>query len=113
MTHYIRRPHLGQDRGQALIETAIALPLLLLVSVSIFEFGRAYQTSQVITNAAREGARAAVMPGTTVDDVKARVKSYMQDGELGNYNIATVTVDQNKVVGLGAHKPTAPLLKVG
>ena len=112
MTHYIRRPNLGQDRGQALIETAIALPLLLLVSVSIFEFGRAYQTSQVITNAAREGARAAVMPGTTVADVKARVKGYMHDGELGNYNIATVTVDQNKVVAIGAINASATMVKV-
>ena len=41
------------ERGAALIETAMVLPLLLLVTVGIFEFGRAYQTWQVLTNAAR------------------------------------------------------------
>ena len=41
------------QRGAALLETAITLPIILLVSVSIFEFGRAYQTWQVLTNAAR------------------------------------------------------------
>ena len=45
------------EKGAALVEAAVTIPLLLLVSVGIFEFGRAYQTWQVITNAAREGAR--------------------------------------------------------
>ena len=50
------------QRGAALLETAITLPLVLLVSVAIFEFGRAYQTWQVMTNAAREGARVRCCP---------------------------------------------------
>ena len=50
-----------KQRGAALLETAITLPIVLLVSVGIFEFGRAYQTWQVLTNAAREGARIAVL----------------------------------------------------
>ena len=49
------------ERGAALLEAAITLPMLLLVAVGIFEFGRAYQTWQILTNAAREGARMAVL----------------------------------------------------
>jgi hypothetical protein len=45
------------ERGAALIEVAITLPILLLTSPSILEFGRVYQTWQVVTNAAREGDR--------------------------------------------------------
>ena len=56
--HAVRR--FKNQRGAALLETAITIPLILLVSVAIFEFGRAYQTWQVLTNAAREGARIAV-----------------------------------------------------
>ena len=41
------------ERGAALLEVAMTLPLLLLLSVTIFEFGRAFQTWQVLTNAAR------------------------------------------------------------
>jgi len=70
------------ERGQALLETAMTLPLLLLVSVSIFEFGRAYQTWQVLTNAAREGARVAVLPNATVSDAQTRVSAYMTSGQL-------------------------------
>ena len=50
------------ERGAALLEAAITIPMLLLISVGIFEFGRAWQTWQVLTNAAREGARLAVLP---------------------------------------------------
>src|SRR5881275_1079854 len=68
----------ASERGTALLETALTLPLLLLVSVSIFEFGRAYQTWQVLTNAAREGARVAVLPSATASEVQSRVTGYLQ-----------------------------------
>jgi Flp pilus assembly protein TadG len=84
---------LAGERGQALMETALMLPLLLLVSVSIFEFGRAYQTWQVLTNAAREGARVAVLPGMQLADVQARVQQYMTDGQIGIPTGTTVTLD--------------------
>ena len=53
------------ERGQAMIETAIALPLLLVMMVGIFEVGRAYETWQVVTkraptDAQRDDARVAL-----------------------------------------------------
>ena len=95
---------LKNERGQALLEAAMTLPLLLLVSVSIFEFGRAYQTWQVLTNAAREGARVAVLPSATADDVKARVSAYMTSGQLSNAGSATVNVDMTQTIDLGGGK---------
>jgi Flp pilus assembly protein TadG len=86
---------LRSQKGAALLETAIVLPLILLVCVGIFEFGRAYQTWQVLTNAAREGARAAIITGTTDTDVTTRVRNYMQGGALPNYLTATVTITRN------------------
>jgi Flp pilus assembly protein TadG len=68
------------ERGTALIETAITIPIILLVCVGIFEFGRAYQTWEVLTNAAREGARVAILSGTTDQDIRDRVNQYMRDG---------------------------------
>ena len=59
------------ERGAALVEAAVTIPLILLISVAIFEFGRAYQTWQVLTNAAREGARVAIISGTTDAEVAA------------------------------------------
>lgn len=106
------RSRLAGERGQALLETAVTLPLILLVSVSIFEFGRAYQTSQVLTNAAREGARVAILPNANVDDVKARVKAYLQAGQLGNYNSATVNVNPSATISIGTGTASASVVSV-
>ena len=65
-----------------MIEAAMTLPLLLLVCVGIIEFGRLYQTWQVMTNAAREGARIAVLPTQINGGVDARVRQYLQMGGL-------------------------------
>ena len=81
------------ERGNALIETAITI--LLLVSVSIFEFGRAYQTWEVMTNAAREGARIAVLDGTTDSDIRARVNQYLGVGGLTAQPDGNITVVRN------------------
>ena len=90
---------LRSQRGAALIETAITLPLVLLVSVSIFEFGRAYQTWQVLTNAAREGARVAVLEQYTDADVTTTVRNYLNSGALSNASTATITVVRNVPFG--------------
>jgi Flp pilus assembly protein TadG len=95
------RQRSASERGTALLETALVLPVLLLVSVSIFEFGRAYQTWQVLTNAAREGARIAVLPNTTTSAIQARVREYMASGQLQNAASATVLVDPNQTVSVG------------
>jgi Flp pilus assembly protein TadG len=100
------------EYGQSLVETALVLPLVLLVAVSIFEFGRAYQTSQVLTNAVREGARVAVLPDAKAADVQARVVSYLRNGQLGNADRATVSVNQSATVSIGATTAAASVVTV-
>jgi Flp pilus assembly protein TadG len=87
---------LRNQRGAALLETAITLPLILLISVAIFEFCRAYQVQQVLTNAAREGARIAVLPDYTDAQVTSVVRSYMTGGGLTPIN---PTITRNIAVG--------------
>jgi len=100
------------ERGAALLEMALTLPLLLLVCVGILEFGRAYQTWQVLTNAAREGARVAVLPGTTQSDVTTRVRQYMTAGQLPNAATATVAIDGAQTVSIGAGTASASQVTV-
>jgi Flp pilus assembly protein TadG len=102
---------LKASRGAALLETALTLPLILLVSVSIFEFGRAYQTWQILTNAVREGARVAVLPNEAVSDVQARVRSYMTSGQLPNAAAAGVVVTAT-TISIGATTAPASLVTV-
>jgi Flp pilus assembly protein TadG len=90
----------------------MTLPLLLLVTVGIFEFGRAYQTWQVLTNAAREGARVAVLPNQAAGAAEARVRQYLASGQLSNAANATVTVDPMVNVNIGAATATSSVVTV-
>jgi Flp pilus assembly protein TadG len=88
------RTRIKSERGAALLEAAITIPMLLLISVGIFEFGRAWQTWQVLTNAAREGARLAVLPDPTAGVPETRAREYMAAGQLPG--AATASVDVNR-----------------
>jgi Flp pilus assembly protein TadG len=94
------------DRGTALIEMAFTLPLLLLISVGIIEFGRAFQTWQILTNAAREGARVAVLPGYSDAMVTARVQQYIQAGVLDASVTPTITIQRTVAVSYGSGSAT-------
>jgi Flp pilus assembly protein TadG len=96
-----------KERGAALIEAAVTIPIVLLISVAIFEFGRAYQTWQVLTNAAREGARIAILAGKTDDDVRAAVRRYMDVGGLPQAYAESVTINMNRNVDLGANNASS------
>jgi Flp pilus assembly protein TadG len=47
------------DRASQIVEFAVSLPLLVVLVVGIFDFSGAFTLKQKLTNAAREGARAA------------------------------------------------------
>jgi Flp pilus assembly protein TadG len=82
-----RKTPLG-EAGQALVEIAIALPILLALLVGIFEFARAYNVQQVITNAAREGAREGVLPTSGQAEAVAKANNRLSDA-----NITSATVN--------------------
>jgi len=54
-------------RGQALVEMAFVLPIILLIIMGMVEFGRIFNSYLIVTNASREGARVAVVGGTDTD----------------------------------------------
>jgi len=62
-----------RESGASLVEFALIVPLLTLFLFGIVQFGIAYDKKQSINAAAREGARAAAIPITTVSDINTRV----------------------------------------
>ncbi|MEW5926429.1 MAG: TadE/TadG family type IV pilus assembly protein [Gemmatimonadota bacterium] len=61
-------------RGQSLVEFALLTPLLMVFVVSVIDFGNMLFTYQVITNAAREGARRAAVFDETASDSVVRAQ---------------------------------------
>jgi Flp pilus assembly protein TadG len=99
----MRKTLRSNERGAALLETAITIPIILLITVGIFEFGRAYQTWQVLTNAAREGARIAVLASSNDDQIRQTVRDYMAAGNLPLARSGTVTVNVQRDVAMGVN----------
>jgi Flp pilus assembly protein TadG len=81
-----RRAGHARQRGQALVEFALVLPVFLLVVMAIVDFGWALRSYITITNSAREGARLGVTCVST-DAIKARVV----DRSAGLLELADVT----------------------
>ena len=89
--HTMAKMNIGPRRsegGQAIVELALTLPLLLLVVMGIFDFGFMFQRYEVVTNAAREGARVGVLQasGYTTGDAAQRALQYM---DVGGLNVPT------------------------
>ena len=85
------------ESGAEVIEFALTLPLLMLVVLGIIEFGFVFQQYEVVTNAAREGARIASLStyGSTAavrrQNAMARVNQYLVAGGLSS-GAATICV---------------------
>jgi Flp pilus assembly protein TadG len=51
------------ERGAVAAEFALLLPVLLIILFGIIEFGMIMYGREIVTNAAREGARAGIVQG--------------------------------------------------
>ena len=83
------------ERGQAIVELALTLPLLLLVVLGVFDFGLMFQRFEIVTNAAREGARLGVLPDYTTPQAQEHAENYLRAGGV-------------PVVGTAAHTANCP-----
>jgi Flp pilus assembly protein TadG len=102
MSESVRR-----KRGQALVETGLVVTLLILLSLGIVQFGYAFMQLNMITNAARDGARAAaalanrdvcgcLQPGdqtANTGSIATLVRN--QVGNVMNATSLNITVTQN------------------
>lgn len=88
------------ETGQALVEFTLILPLFVLLFMGMVEFGRAFHTWLLVTNAAREGARVAA-----VQMDLATVNQRVYDSFCANYpsqcnlDPSKVTITTNNVMG--------------
>ena len=105
-----------REDGQALVEFALIVPLLLLLLVGLAEFARAWNTKQVLTDAARESLRSSVVANpdftyeamldvidqallrASLDPERAEVS--MDGWKAGTGTLARVQIDYTYELGL-------------
>src|SRR4051812_47359519 len=75
-------------RGAAVVEFAVVSPVFFLLVFGMIEYGRMVMVQQLLTNAAREGARVGVLDNSTASDVTTAVNSYLTAAKI---TTATIT----------------------
>ncbi|MEY4873904.1 MAG: hypothetical protein RJB41_606 [Actinomycetota bacterium] len=101
-----------RDRGAAVLEFALIVPLMLIMLVGIIEFGRAYNVVISLQGAVREGARSLALGNSsaTVAGVVRSSTAITIDGILQTpcpVSGGTATVIANQVFTFGI--PFVPL----
>lgn len=89
---------LADASGSQLLEFAVALPLLVVFVVGIFDFGEAFNLKQKLNNTAREGARfASSLPTNDLDAIgtppsvtaiRDLVETHLQAGRMDDCGLA-------------------------
>lgn len=71
------------QRGTVLVEVALVLILLIMLTFGVMEYGWMFFRMQQLNNAARDGARQAVLPGATNTAVEATVQDLVDSWGVG------------------------------
>ena len=96
-------------RGAAVVELAFTAPLLFLLTFGMVDVGRAVMVQNLITNAARDGTRSAVLDGASAGEIEARVRQYLADSSVSG---ATATVSPNPISNAGLGDPVSVTVQV-
>jgi Flp pilus assembly protein TadG len=96
-------------RGVTLVEMAIVVGVCLILLLAIFEYGRFIMVKQLVENAAREGARQAVVSTNTLttQDIQNTVTNYLVGQPLQNLNIQVYKADPTTGANLGTWNSAA------
>jgi len=88
-------------RGNAVLEAALVVPILLYLAFGTVEFGYFFYVKNNVQGAAREGVRASIPPGATNTDVNSAVSSQMTAAGLQGSGYTVTTIPAN-VSGLAS-----------
>jgi len=97
----VSRLYRKKQRGASVVEFAVIAPLFFMLILGIIEFGRVMTVQQVITNAAREGARMAILDGSSASEVESWVTEYLAGAHIEGAAIA-IDPAQPSSAGYGA-----------
>ena len=85
-----------------MVELAIVAPILVVIFLGMVEVSRGIMVQQIITNAAREGAREAILDGATISDVQTSVTQYLTNSTISGATVSvspdpTTTVSRQQI----------------
>jgi Flp pilus assembly protein TadG len=90
----ITRQHAVSGRkGLVTVEYAVVLSLVLVVLWGIIEFGRMVLVADCLVQAAQEGARVGIVPGSTTAQVTAEINTILANSYITGATVTTTPAD--------------------
>src|SRR5438128_1348706 len=77
----------------SLVEFAFVAPLLFMMVLAIFEFGRTFMVLELLTEGARVGCRQAVVEGTTSQQIRDAVTNYLTGVGINGDTVGVIVND--------------------
>ena len=87
------------DKGQALLEFAVVLPLLVLLLLGVFDFARAIRTNNTISNMSREGVNMASRSSLAPQDIMNALAATAQPLTMQSNGMIYITMVQGVAGG--------------
>ena len=93
----------NRDRcGAAVVEFAVVAPLMMMLTLGLMEVSRIVMVKQLLVNASREGARLAILPQSSSQDVQSQV---IADLEAASVSGVTVSITPELLSSASAGTP--------
>lgn len=108
---FLKQKLLSNQKGQSIVETALVLPIIILILTGIIDFGLLFNNYLVITNASREAARNAAVGSSdleinilvanmtsTLDQTKLATTIYPAESLRKKGDEVTITVEYDNML---------------
>lgn len=83
------------ERGTSIVEMALVLPLFMLLVLGVMDFGRAIYVRNILANAARDGARFAIVDPANTTCIR---EAAIARGSIANLTPSSVTITRGTLV---------------
>jgi Flp pilus assembly protein TadG len=78
----------------AVVEFAIVAPVLFMMVLAVFEFGRTFMVMGLLTEGARVGCRRAIIEGTSSQQISDAVTTYLSTLGINGDTVSVIVNDQ-------------------
>lgn len=85
-------------KGQSMVETALILPIIILLFMGMFEFSRIFGSYLLITHASREGARLAAI-GKTDAEIQTNIEDKVSILNVSELQVILDPEEDDRITG--------------
>lgn len=81
-------PMENRSAGAAIVEFAIVAPIMFMMMLAVFEFGRTFMVMELLTEGARIACRKGIVEGTSSQDIQDAANSFLTSSGINSQQVS-------------------------